>query len=149
LLQLAVRTNKAAAEAAQSDEVRAALEAAEQRTDKVKARLELLQKRIPDDIDMDDFLREINEVATQNKALIVNVRPGEVRERDSYRQAPVAVDATGRFKNIYSFVNALRDMPRLTTIDGIDIAVDKERLCRTSLTMSIYAYRDNRDEIQE
>jgi len=148
-VQLAVRTNEAAAEAAQLDEVRAALETAETRTEKVKARLALLHKRIPDDLDMDGFLREINEVATQNNVLIVNVRPGEVSEQDSYRQAPVAVDATGRFKNVYTFINALRVMPRLTNIEGIKIEVDEDRLCRISLTLSIYAYRDNSDEIQE
>lgn len=149
LLQLAVRTNKAAAEAAELGDVQAALQEAEQRTEKVKAQLALLHKRIPDDLDMDGFLREINEIATRNNVLIVKVRPGELSDRESYRQAHVAVDGSGRFRNIYAFINALRTMPRLTTIEGIDIRVEQDRSCRVSLTLSIFAYRDDTDEIQE
>lgn len=148
LLQLAVRTNKAAAEAAQLNEVRAALQEAEQRTEELTARLELLHKRIPDDIDMDDFLKELNDVATQNKVIVVNVRPGEISERESYRQTPVAVEATGRFKDIYTFINALHAMSRLTDIEAIEIDVDEDRLCHISLTLNIYAYKDESNELQ-
>ena len=149
LRQLVLRTNEVSAQAADLGEVRAALQKAEQRLEELRTRLTFLQQRIPDDLDMDGFLKQLNDIATRTKVLIVRVRPGEVSDRDSYREALVAVDGTGRFKELYSFINALRGMPRLTTIEEIDISVDTDRLCRVSLTLKIYAYEEINDEFQE
>ena len=149
LRHLVSRTHEASAQAADLGEVRAALQQAEQRLENSRARLALLHKRIPDDLDIDGFLKELNKVATHNKVLIVRVKPGEMNERDSYREAPVAVDGTGRFRNIYSFIHALRGMPRLATIEEFDISVDADRLCRLSLMLRIYSYKELDDESQE
>ena len=149
LVRLVLRTNELSAQVADIHEVRAALDQAQERLEDYRTGLALLHRRIPDDLDTDGFLKDLNNVAAQNKVVIVSVRPGEFSEQGSYRDAPVAVEATGRFKDFYSFINALRDMPRLATVEDIDVRADDNRLCHISLTLRIYAYKETDDDGQE
>jgi Tfp pilus assembly protein PilO len=149
LLLLVRRTHELSAQVADMHIIRAELEEAEQRLENVRAGLAHLHRRIPDNLDTEGFLKDLNDVAARNRVLIVRVRPGEFSERGSYREAPVAVDATARFSDFYSFINALRDMPRLATIEDIDMRADSNRLCHVSLSLRIYAYKETDDGAEE
>lgn len=123
--------------------MRAALERERGRLEKVKEGLALLHQRVPDDLDTDGFLRELNEIANKKNVLIVKVRPGEVIERGSVIETPVAVEATARFADFYSFVAALQEMSRLATIEEIDLRAEEDRSCRISMMLRIYAVGEN------
>ena len=149
LVGLVRRTHELSAQVADIHAVRSALEEAEERLENVRAGLAHLHRRIPDDLDTEGFLKDLNDVAAHNRVLIVRVRPGEFSEQGSYRDAPVAVDATARFSDFYSFIDALRDMPRLATVEDIDVRADTDRLCDVSLSLRIYAYKETDDDTQE
>jgi|GEM_PF-2820705 len=142
LLQLVRRTHELSAEVADIHKLRQTLEQAEEQLDALNAELIMLHRRIPDNLDTDGFLKELNGLAARNGVVIVRVRPGEFSERGSYREAPVAVDATGCFANLYSFIGALRDMPRLATIEDIDVRAKDDGVCRASFSLRIYAYKE-------
>jgi Tfp pilus assembly protein PilO len=148
LVQLVRRTHELSAQVADIHKLRHTLEQAEERLDTLNAELAALHKRIPDDLDADGFLQDLTELAARNGVVIVRVRPGEFTERGLYREAPVAVDATARFANLYSFIGALRDMPRLATIDDIDVRSEDDGVCRASFSLRIYAYRET-DDVEE
>lgn len=149
LVHVVRQTHSLSAQVADVHSMQAALEQAQERLQNMKAELALVHRRIPDDLDTEGFLKDLNGVAAQDKVVIVRVRPGEVTERGAYRDAPVAVNATSRFSDFYSFINALRDMPRLATVEDIDVRADDEGLCHISLTLKIYAYREADDGQQE
>ena len=149
LVQLVRRTNELSAQVADIHDVRSALAEAELRLENVKAGLAHLHRRIPDDLDTEGFLKDLNDVAAENRVVIVRVRPGDFSKQGSYRDAPVAVDATARFSDFYSFINALRDMPRLATVEDIDMRAGSDGLCNVSLSLRIYAYRETDDDTQE
>jgi len=149
LVHVVRQTHDLSAQVADVHRGRAALEQAQERLETVQAELALVHRRIPDDLDTEGFLKDLNGVAARNKVVIVKVRPGEVTERDSYCDAPVAVEATARFRDFYSFINALRDMPRLATVEDIDVRADRDGLCHVSLTLKIYSYKETDDGRQE
>ena len=148
LVQLVRRTHELSAQVADLRVLRETLEQAQEQLEKVNAQLMMLHKRIPDDLDADGFLKYLNEVAARNGVMIVSVRPGEFSQQGSYREALVAIDATARFGNLYLFIGALRDMPRLVTIEDIDLRAEADGLCRASLDLRIYAYKETDDVAQ-
>ena len=149
LMHAVRRTNDLSAEVAEIQKLRASLEKVQERLDTAKEELALVHRRIPDDLDTEGFLKDLNSVAAQNKVVIVRVRPGEITERGSYRDAPVAVEAAAKFGDFYSFINALRDMPRLATVEDVDVQADDGGLCQILLTLKIYAYKETDDGSQE
>jgi Tfp pilus assembly protein PilO len=149
LMQAVIRTHDLSAQVAEIQRLRASLDTAEERLGAAKAELALVHRRIPDDLDTEGFLKDLNSVAARNKVVIVKVRPGEITEQGSYRDAPVAVEATAKFSNFYSFINALRDMPRLATVEDVDVRADDDGLCNISLTLKIYSYKETDDGQQE
>lgn len=149
LMQAVRRTNDLSAEVAEVQKLRASLDKAEERLGAARAELALVHRRIPDDLDTEGFLKDLNSVAGRNKVVIVRVKPGEITEQGSYRDAPVAVEATAKFSNFYSFINALRDMPRLATVEDVDVRADDDGLCHISLTLKIYSYKETDDGQQE
>ena len=40
-------------------------------------------------------------------------------------------------------------MPRLATVEDIDVRADTDRLCDVSLSLRIYAYKETDDDTQE
>jgi len=149
LMQAMRRTNDLSAEVAEIQKLLASLDKVQERIETARGELALVHRRIPDDLDTEGFLKDLNSVAARNKVVVVGVRPGEITEQGSYRDAPVAVEATAKFANFYSFINALRDMPRLATVEDVDVRADDDGLCRISLTLKIYAYKETDDGRQE
>ena len=149
LMQAVRRTNDLSAEVAEVQKLRASLEKVQTRLETARGELALVHRRIPDDLDTEGFLKDLNSVAARNKVVIVRVRPGEITEQGSYRDAPVAVEATAKFSNFYSFISALRDMPRLATVEDVDVRADDDELCHISLMLKIYAYKEMADGPQE
>jgi len=145
LMQLVRRTHELSAQVADIYKLRQTLKQGEERLDTLNTQLIMLHRRIPDDLDTDGFLKDLNELAARNGVVIVRVQPGEFSDRGSYREAPVAVEATARFANLYSFVGALRDMPRLATIEDIDVRAKDSGVCRASFSLRIYAYKETDD----
>jgi type IV pilus assembly protein PilO len=149
LMQAMRRTNNLSAEVAEIQKLRASLDKVQERLETTREELALVHRRIPDDLDTEGFLKDLNGVAARNKVVIVGVRPGEITEQGSYRDAPVAVEATAKFHDFYSFINALRDMPRLATVEDVTVEADDDGLCQISLTLKIYAYKETDDGSQE
>ena len=115
----------------------------------LKAELDRLHRRIPDDLDTDDFLKDLNSLAGRSDVVLVRVEPGEVVERGSYREAPVAVEAQAGFRDFHTFVTALHEIPRLVRIEEIDMRVADGEAPRVSLTLRIYAFKETDNEQHE
>jgi len=139
IIHLVLRTREVAEQVADIADVRATVDSGEKHIEMFRSQLALLRKRIPDDIDTDRFLKELVETAEENDVLICRVQPGEISEQGSYRDAPVVVDARAGFKDIYSFITAVRQMPRLVTIEEMSMGADEDGLAQVSFILRIYA----------
>jgi len=138
-----------AAQATEISNIWAQLNEGKARMADLKAGLARLHRRIPDDLDTDEFLKDINSLAGRNDVLLVRVEPGEVVEKGSYREAPVAVEAQAGFRDFHTFVTALHEIPRLVRIEEIDIRATDGELHRVSLTLRIYAFKETDNEQQK
>ena len=146
IITMMLRTREVSAEVADLDMVRATVESGEQHIGAFTSQMTTLHTRIPDDLNTDRFLRELVETAELHDVLILRVNPGEVSGQGSYRDVPVVVDAQADFKNVYSFIKAVREMPRLVTVEEIRMSSSQDELAQVTFILRIYAYKEIGDE---
>ncbi len=146
IITLMLRTHEVSAEVADLDMIRATVESGERHIGTFTSKMAMLHTRIPDDLNTDRFLKELVETAEGHNVLILRVNPGEVSGQGSYRDIPVAVDAQADFKNVYSFIKAVREMPRLVTVEEIRMRSNENELAQVTFILRIYAYKEIDDE---
>ena len=146
IIHLVLRTREVSAQVADLDMIRATVESGEQHIEMFTSQLATLHRRIPDDLNTDRFLKELVETAERHNVLILRVNPGEVSGQGSYRDVPVVVDAQAVYKDVYSLIKAVREMPRLVTVEEIRVRSSEDALAQVTFILRIYAYKEIDDE---
>lgn len=87
----------------------------------VERRKAELRRRITDGTREGEFLRQVSEVAAEVGLRVVSFQPGAVSKRGQYGTMQVQLVCDGRYDSICRFLAELDDLPRLTTIERMDI----------------------------
>jgi Tfp pilus assembly protein PilO len=105
----------------------------------VQRRKAELRRRITDGAREGEFLRQISEVTTAVGLRLVSFQPGGVAQRGQYGSMRVQLACDGRFESICRFLAQLDELPRLATIERMDIASPaRGEIYSFKLTLDIY-----------
>jgi Tfp pilus assembly protein PilO len=111
-----------------------------------------VQRRVPQDADAGEFLKQVTQLAGNEKLAINDFHPEKPELRDGYAEMQVTLKGTGSFGSICTFVDRLNKMARLSKIKDLILSADDSTAeYPMSATLVIYfgLRGDDADPVQE
>ena len=88
---------------------------------RLRRRLALLHRGMPEAQDASAVLRSLQEVAVRSRLTMQSFALDETRPGEGYEEWPVRLEVTGGFHELASFLDAVSGLPRIVTIDRLSI----------------------------
>ncbi|MCY4637189.1 MAG: type 4a pilus biogenesis protein PilO [Acidobacteria bacterium] len=88
---------------------------------RLRPRLAMLRRGLPEAQDASAVLRSLQEVAVRSQLTMQSFALEETRVREGYEEWPVRLEVTGGFHELASFLDAVSGLPRIVTIDHLSI----------------------------
>jgi len=88
---------------------------------RLRRRLAILRRGLPEAQDASAVLRSLQEVAVRSQLTMQSFALDETRVREGYEEWPVRLEVTGGFHELASFLDAVSGLPRIVTIDHLSI----------------------------
>ncbi len=86
---------------------------------RLRPRLAILRRGLPEAQDASAVLRSLQEVAVRSQLTMQSFALEETRVREGYEEWPVRLEVTGGFHELASFLDAVSGLPRIVTIDHL------------------------------
>lgn len=103
-------------QAMQIDELRQQKQAVQERVDR-------LEQQLPDQAEIDALLSGINQAGLARTLSFDLFKPGPVQLRDYHAEMPIAIRVTGRYHDLGAFAADLARLPRIVSIQDIQLTV--------------------------
>jgi Tfp pilus assembly protein PilO len=96
------------------------------RLEDIGARYAALQRRVPLNAEAGSFLKDVSEIAHQEKLAISNFQPAKSVEGDGFTVMEVMLEGNGTFASICSFFDRLSKIKRLSKVKDLTVGVGPE-----------------------
>jgi Tfp pilus assembly protein PilO len=107
--------------------------------ERLRARLERSRKRIPAQLELPQFIKDVTQLSQQSRLAKFSFKPGAAARGGVVSELPIQLNFEGDFVNVFSFLRNSEEMPRLTRVRGVNIkSRDKSGQVQVTLTMNIY-----------
>jgi type IV pilus assembly protein PilO len=100
----------------QIGELRQQKQAAQERVDR-------LEQQLPDQAEIDALLSGINQAGLARTLSFDLFKPGPVLLRDYHAEMPIAIRVTGRYHDLGAFAADLARLPRIVSIQDVQLTV--------------------------
>lgn len=91
--------------------------------DKVMAYVTLLERKLPDETEMENLLRQISTAAETNKLKVITLTALPVIAQEYYVEQPIAVKLGGdSYHDVGRFAEALASLERIVTLDSVTLS---------------------------
>jgi len=98
-----------------------------------------VQRRVPQDADAGEFLKQLSQLATSEKLAISDFHPEKPEIKNGYAEMAVILKGSGRFSSICTFVDRLNKLARLSKIKDLTMeAEDNSHEYPMTATLVIY-----------
>ena len=111
--------------------------------------VQALEKQLPSRAEMDALLSDINQAGLGRGLQFELFKPGQVAAKQYYAELPIDVRVVGGYHDIGAFTSDIANLPRIVTLNNLDIKVDDKNPGRLSLNAvdKTFRYLDA-DEIE-
>ncbi len=101
-----------------------------------------LEKQLPSKAEMDALLSDINQAGIGRGLQFELFRPGQVNLRDYYAELPISVKVTGRYHDLGAFASDIANLPRIVTLNNLNIQSGKDLTLSLDATAKTFRYFD-------
>ena len=105
-----------------------------------------LEKQLPSKAEMDALLSDINQAGIGRGLQFELFRPGQVNLREYYAELPISLKVSGRYHDLGAFASDIANLPRIVTLNNLNIQTTKDLTLTLDATAKTYRYFDE-DEI--
>ncbi|MEX2309476.1 MAG: type 4a pilus biogenesis protein PilO [Pirellulales bacterium] len=106
---------------------------------KVTKRIADVQRRVPQEADAGEFLKELTQLASAEQLAIKDFNPEQSQIKHGYAEMEVTLNGAGSFASICSFVDRLAKLNRLSKVKNLTLsAVDIGDEYPMTATLVIY-----------
>jgi type IV pilus assembly protein PilO len=92
----------------------------------VQERVDRLEQQLPDQAEMDALLSGINQAGLARALSFELFKPGPVQLRDYHADMPITIRVTGRYHDLGGFAADLARLPRIVSIQDIQLTLQPE-----------------------
>jgi type IV pilus assembly protein PilO len=125
------------------------LDALRKQKELVAQYVQALEKQLPSRAEMDALLSDINQAGLGRGLQFELFKPGQVAAKQYYAELPIDVRVVGGYHDIGAFTSDIANLPRIVTLNNLDIKTDEKNPGRLSLNAiaKTFRYLDT-DEIE-
>jgi type IV pilus assembly protein PilO len=102
-----------------------------------------LLKQLPNRSEMDALLADINQAGLGRGLQFDLFKPGSEISRDFYAELPITIRVQGTYHDLGAFVSDVAHMPRIVTLNDINIEAAKDGLLKLDATALTFRYLDD------
>lgn len=116
-----------------------------QEYEEISSNIRSIESRLPSDKDVDKLLKQVADMARQNRLKLPKFKTDKPVRYASYYELPLEMKLVGQFSSFYGFMLDLENLERITRIPNLDIKrSDKEEGGMEAMfTLSIYFQAEN------
>jgi type IV pilus assembly protein PilO len=89
----------------------------------LQAKLDMLKTVLPLEKETDQIFRSVQQQATTSALRINRVAPRPLIDHEVYTEWPIDMEVTGTYHNVGTFLDRIRQLPRIVNISGLRINV--------------------------
>jgi type IV pilus assembly protein PilO len=101
-----------------------------------------LLKQLPNKAEMGDMLVDINKAAQARGLLVELFKPGGEARREFYAEVPITLNLIGSYHDIGSFTGDLAKLPRIVTLNDINLNANPNGTLVLRTTAKTFRYLD-------
>ena len=99
-----------------------------------------LVKQLPDSSEVPSLLRAITEAGARRGLEFVVFDPQEEELGDFYSTLPILMEVRGGYHQLANFISDLAQMPRIVTVEDLEITAEEQGTLTSSLVVKTYSY---------
>ncbi len=88
---------------------------------RLEVQLDEALNQLPNEIDTDQLLVTIPNIAKKNALVVSKFEIGQERGKGSYSEIPMALDLVGTYRGIGGFAQEIGDQPRIMAVRALDL----------------------------
>jgi type IV pilus assembly protein PilO len=104
-----------------------------------------LLRQLPNKAEMGDMLVDINKAAQARGLLVELFKPGSEAPREFYAEVPITLNLTGTYHDIGAFVGDLAKLPRIVTLNDINLRANPNNSLALKTTVKTFRYLDEEE----
>ncbi|MBS1136247.1 MAG: Pilus assembly protein PilO [Proteobacteria bacterium] len=104
-----------------------------------------LLRQLPNKAEMESLLVDINQAGLGRGLQFELFRPGTEIMKDFYAELPITVRVTGNYHDLGAFAGDVAKMPRIVTLNNVNVNVGKESGLYMDATATTYRYLDEEE----
>ncbi len=98
-----------------------------------------VNKLLPDNHELGDFLVQAEQAAKAANIQLAQIKPGQIANKNGYREVPVEIIIKGDFFQTMNFIKALEDGTRFNILTSI-VMQSRQGLLETKLMVAVYSF---------
>ena len=112
----------------------------DRKVEELQEAIKFFEKKLPQEREMDLILKEVWQMAEQNKLTTKTIRTMKSQRGAAYSEQPIEMNLSGDFNGFYEFMLQLERLPRLTRVQTmtLDKISGLEGAMEAKVTMSIF-----------
>jgi type IV pilus assembly protein PilO len=105
----------------------------------------VLLKQLPNKAEMEALLIDINQAGLGRGLQFELFKPGAESTKDFYAELPIQIKLTGSYHDLGAFAGDVAKMPRIVTLNDLDISVGKDAVLNLNATAKTFRYLDDEE----
>ncbi len=105
----------------------------------------VLIKQLPNKAEMEALLIDINQAGLGRGLQFELFKPGSESVKDFYAELPIQIRLTGTYHDLGAFAGDVAKMPRIVTLNDIDMGVGKDGLLTLNAVAKTFRYLDEEE----
>lgn len=112
----------------------------DRKVEELQEAIKFFEKKLPQEREMDLILKEVWQMAEQNRLTTKTIRTMKSQRGAAYSEQPIEMNLSGDFAGFYEFMLHLERLPRLTRVQNmvLDKINGQEGAMEAKVTMSIF-----------
>ncbi len=104
-----------------------------------------LLKQLPNASEMESLLVDINQAGLGRGLQFDLFKPGTESQRDFYAELPITIKVGGSYHDLGAFTGDIAKLPRIVTLNDIDVAMAKDGGLTMSAVAKTFRYLDEEE----
>ncbi|MBC8209808.1 MAG: type 4a pilus biogenesis protein PilO [Gammaproteobacteria bacterium] len=120
----------------------------------MKASFQAILRQLPEGTDVESLLVDVSQTGLANGLEIKKFKPSKEEKKGFYAELPIALEVTGNFHDLASFISGVAALPRIVTMHNIKLQlqpVEKDKTKNTGklqMTATAKTYRYLKEDEQ-
>ncbi len=91
----------------------------------MKASFQAILRQLPEETDVESLLVDVSQTALANGLEIKKFQPSQEEKKGFYAELPIALEVSGSFHDLASFISGVAALPRIVTMHDLKLEIEK------------------------